>query len=501
MKNLSWKEKFNIPADSDHSIVEILRSGFISEEDYLAWASEAYQIPVVDHEFFKTVNNHRLVLENPSELWCDTFFPAYEWENTLFIVCLEPQELQINKPHCFVLASLFRMETLWTKMEKPLPESEALTLPKDDETPVENTMASTSADVEEKLTSPDFSFDSLALHQDSHEDSSSEKPQEAADSTEVIANMDFNITDMLGQSSLAENEEPTPPPVIAPEPAVSAPSFAKMATAIPSVSAKDSGGQNVYEDSKITNLFAKTDSSNQITIPDFIIEELLKPEEKPLMEDTVNTQSFDQREITNVVALKQKPEITFTNTKTIMPFPERSTHFSFVRTVFSEQIILEARGKVKENTDPHQALISAFHILKDYYKKLMWAVRDQKGAVYAIASNTAWDFSEEAWNTPIDFKSPNPFRIAKFTAKPYHGKVYPNPINDRFFELWNAGKYPPVLSIVPIKLQGKVFAYFIGCEPALHYHPTNSLDIMQATCEELIHTFLTIHKELTPKAS
>jgi hypothetical protein len=186
-----------------------------------------------------------------------------------------------------------------------------------------------------------------------------------------------------------------------------------------------------------------------------------------------------------------------------MPFPERSTHFSFLRTVFSEQVILEARGKIKENTDPHQALICAFHILKDYYKKLMWAVRDQKGAVYPIASNSMWDFSEEAWNTPIDFKSPNPFRIAKFTAKPYHGEVYPNPINERFFQLWNNGKYPSVLTVVPVKMQGKVFAYFVGCEPALHFHPQNSLDIMQATCDELIQTFITIHKELnpTPKAS
>jgi hypothetical protein len=260
------------------------------------------------------------------------------------------------------------------------------------------------------------------------------------------------------------------------------------------------------------------ESSTQISIPDFVVDELLKPEPEPKpetlppientavtsirMNPNATSDQFNNPEITNVVPLgKTKPEITFTNTKTILPFPDRSTHFSFIRTVFSEQVILEARGKIKENTDPHQALICAFHILKDYYKKLMWAVRDQKGAVFPIASNTAWDFTEEAWNTPIDFKSPNPFRIAKFTAKPYHGEVYPNPINDHFFQLWNSGKYPPVMTIVPVRLQGKVFAYFVGCEPALHYHPTNSLDIMKSTCDELIQTFVTIHKELNPKAA
>ncbi|MBY0385230.1 hypothetical protein K2X05_08740 [bacterium] len=463
MKNLSWKEKFNVPKDSEHSLIEILRSGFINEDEYLQWASETYQLPVVTHDFFKTLNNYKLVLENPSPHWSETFFPAAEWDNTLFIVCLEPQQIELSKPYNCILASLFRMETLWNKMEKQASENPVEISFSE---PVLSQEEPMNLVIEEKLTSPDFSFDSIVQETPTSEpDASGEPPQDPA------------------------------------------PDFAPP----PQSHASYSASENVYEDSKITSLFSQMESSTQISIPDFVVDELLKPELPPPIENTAtgirmnpnaSGDSFNTPEITNVVNLgKTKPEITFTNTKTILPFPDRSTHFSFIRTVFSEQVILEARGKVKENTDPHQALICAFHILKDYYKKLMWAVRDQKGAVFPIASNTAWDFSEEAWNTPIDFKSPNPFRIAKFTAKPYHGEVYPNPINDHFFQLWNAGKYPPVMTIVPVRLQGKVFAYFIGCEPALHYHPTNSLDIMQSTCEELIQTFVTIHKELNPKAA
>ncbi len=449
MKKLSWKEKFNIPADSEHSIAEILRSGFVSEEDYLQWASETYQIPQVDHEFFKTVSNYRLLIENPSPQWNDSFFPILEWENTLFILCLEPQEIKLQKPHSFVLGSLFRMETAWNKMEKP-----ASMVAPSAPTPVDE-YQDTNSHIQEVLTTPDFSFDGIVQ-------------SEQTSSAEEVAPAEIF-------------ETPEPPVPFAPT--------ADVAEQVVVTYQHPSPG-NVYEDSKITSLFSHSENT-QISIPDFVIDELMKPEEAPAPNDDVDPED------TQVVQLgRTKPEITFTNTKTIMPFPERSTHFSFIRTVFSEQIILEARDKIKENTDPHQALISAFHILKDYYKKLMWAVRDQKGAVYAIASNTAWDFSEEAWNTPIDFKSPNPFRIAKFTAKPFHGEVYPNPINDQFFKLWNAGKYPPVMTIVPIRLQGKVFAYFVGCEPALHYHPINSLDIMQATCDELVQTFMNIHKEL-----
>lgn len=478
MNNLGWKEKFNVPKDSEHSLIEILRSGFINEDEYLQWASETYQIPVVNHDFFKTLNNYKLVLENPSPHWNETFFPAAEWDGTLFIVCIEPKQIELSKPYSCILASLFRMETLWNKMEKTISEKPApdvsfgeqtIAIPEKDD--------SMSLVIEEKLTSPDFSFDSIV---------------------QTTPDVDFSATPAAdAQASTIPEDAPTP---------------------VPPSAASYSASENVYEDSKITSLFSQMESSTQISIPDFVVDELMKPEPPPApktlppientavtsirMNPNASADNFNTPEITNVVNVgKTKSEITFTNTKTILPFPDRSTHFSFIRTVFSEQVILEARGKVKDNTDPHQALICAFHILKDYYKKLMWAVRDQKGAVFPIASNTAWDFSEEAWNTPIDFKSPNPFRIAKFTAKPYHGEVYPNPINDHFFQLWNSGKYPPVMTIVPVRLQGKVFAYFIGCEPALHYHPTNSLDIMISTCDELIQTFVTIHKELNPKAA
>lgn len=478
MKNVLWKEAFNIPKDSEHSLLEILRSGFINEEAYIQWASETYQLPIVDHDFFKTITNYKLLLENPSPLWNETFFPAHSWENTLYIVCLEPQEIQLDQPHCFVLASLFRMETLWNKMEKPAPPAE---LQKHtDGLDYEPTIEIHSSAISETLASPDFSFDTMVIN--------NEAPiiPEAITTSAAESSAD-EITPIAKAPTFTDNTPEAPSEVPLSEPA-----------AAPKT-------ENVYEDSKITSLFSQVDSSTQISIPDFIIDELTKvePEPAPATENHELTQFYEKSETTNVVPIEKPREITFTNTKTIVPFPDRSTHFSFLRTVFSEQVILEARGKVKENSDPHQALICAFHILKDYYKKLMWAVRDQKGAVYPIASNSMWDFSEEAWNTPIDFKSPNPFRIAKFTAKPYHGEIYPNPINERFFKLWNNGKYPSVFTVVPVKMQGKVFAYFVGCEPALHYHPVNSLDIMQATCDELITTFITIHKELnpTPKAS
>ncbi len=451
MKNLSWKERFNIPTDSEHSVADVLRAGLINEDEYLEWASEAYELPVLDAAFFKSVSEARLLSEYASDLWTNSFYPVAIWDEALYIACLEPQDVDVNIPCHFLLSPLKPMELTWEIMAKTF---------------VEKTMT---VDTSSSIKVPDFKEEPAPL-------------------------LDFSIPVIAPETPVRVPPAPTPqtpttstplPPIQKHEPV----SFTQRS-------------ENSFAKSQITALFEMDEKSKVLSIPDFVIEELLKPETTKTSTQVhanphAKPENFERPEITNVVTIGQKAEFTFTNTKTIMPFPERSTHFSFIRTVFSEQIILEARNKVKENTDPHQALISAFCVLKDYYKKLMWAVRDQKGNVYPIASNSAWDFSEEAWNTPIDFKTPNPFRIAKFTAKPYHGEVYPNPVNDHFFQQWNSGKYPNVLTIVPVKLQGKVFAYFVGCEPSIHFHPTNSLDVMQATCDELIQTFVTIHKELS----
>lgn len=454
MKNLSWKERFNIPSDSEHSVADVLRAGLINEEEYLEWAAETYELPILDATFFKSVSEARLLSEYSSDRWTNSFFPVALWDQTLYIACLEPQDVDIDIPCHFILSSLKPMELTWEIMAKTF---------------VEKTMP---IDTSSAVKVPDFA------------------------KQEVAPALDFSIPAAGADSALMPEDT-----------CIHDPPFAVPTAPLPPIQKHEpvsftESSEGSFVKSQITALFEFDEKSKIISIPDHVIDELLKPE--PTKTNTqvhanphAKPENFERPEITNVVTIGHKAEYTFTNTKTIMPFPERSTHFSFIRTVFSEQVILEARNKVKENTDPHQALISAFCVLKDYYKKLMWAVRDQKGNVFPIASNSAWDFSEEAWNTPIDFKSPSPFRIAKFTAKPYHGEVYPNSVNDRFFQQWNNGKYPSVLTIVPVKLQGKVFAYFIGCEPSIHFHPINSLEVMQATCDELIQTFVNIHKELS----
>lgn len=221
-----------------------------------------------------------------------------------------------------------------------------------------------------------------------------------------------------------------------------------------------------------------------------------------------NKENYDIPEITQVVnvpgketsakktASNESDHPSFTTTKTIMPFPDRTTQFTFMRTVYSQQLILEAPQQVKDSKDPHEALMSAFRVLKDYFNRLMWVVRDNKGRVYPIACDSNWEFTEEAWMTPLDFKTHNPFRLAKFTQQPFHGPVPKNPSSDAYFKLWYNDEYPDHMTVVPVKLHGKVFGYFIGCGKGQHFHPKHSLDIIQSVCNDLVNTFINMHKEL-----
>ena len=108
-----------------------------------------------------------------------------------------------------------------------------------------------------------------------------------------------------------------------------------------------------------------------------------KKEELNLNPKIIKDNKMDVREITQVLNLpntnpgkSQTPkakkakekELTFTTTKTIMPFPERTTQFTFMRTVYSQQLTLEAPNSIKDTKDPQEALMSSFRTLKDYFK-------------------------------------------------------------------------------------------------------------------------------------
>lgn len=378
MKTTPWKDHFTNFKDSPKGLIELLTTEELPVADYIQWASHHYQLPFLSDAFFQKANQFELLVQNPNTQWNEFFFPISEWQNTLYIGCVEPKSVTCNKKINLVICSPQHLSQLWKKMHPP------------------------------------------------HHDNLESKLQ---------------LEETKSEIRITENTQ----------------------TAV-----------RIRED----------------IVP--------KAKAQMNMNPNASTNSSDIPEITNVIRVSKSAQDkgSFTNTKTIMPFPERTTQFTFVRTVYSQQVILEGKAKIQDNTNPQDALISAFRILKDYYKKLMWIVRDQKGSAFPIACNSDWEFTDVAWETPLDFKTPNPFRIAKLTQKPFHGPVSKNPASDLFFKSWGYAKYPDVLSIVPLQLDGKVFGYLMACEKGPHYKEDTSIQLMESISIELIQSFLRIHKEL-----
>lgn len=535
----AWKQHFSQFKDSPKPLSQVLLSGLLPIAEYMKWASEHYKIPFLSDDFFAQTKNYKLLLENQNPEWNEFFFPILEWQGMLYIGALEPHSVSVSKKVCLVLCSPQQLSQLWAKMEKPKPaEPVPLAVPIGEPVTVITEIPAPSAG---KATA-------------------SAKPQPTVPASPMVPPAAHPVAAAPVKPATAAQPVPQRPPVSTPAPTqapVSSDPLAgilgskfrleetKSEVAVKLEDTKSSAGAPLFQDISIKRdpapeadpviipapaapLAAKPAASGaqKIAAPtapplslNFDKPTAVQPQahahQEPMVVPTSHLKSqgvnvnpnfketnFNIPEITNVVRARPAAasDSTFTTTKTIMPFPDRTTQFTFIRTVYSEQIIIEAKGKINENVDPQDALISAFRILKDYYKKLMWVVRDQKGQAFPIACNAAWDFSEEAWNLPMDFKTPNPFRIAKATQKPFHGPITKNRASDQFFSQWGDGTYPNVLSIVPVKLHGKVFGYFVGCEKGPHFQQQQSIELMESVCKELIQAFIRIHNELAKSA-
>ncbi len=105
-----------------NSLVWGLKNNIINPEEYLQWATEYFQLPAIKAEFFSFALDFNLI-EKYSNLydWHAYCYPIYQWENQLFIACLEPPTTSISMNTCFVIAPFHALESAWQKNENSRP--------------------------------------------------------------------------------------------------------------------------------------------------------------------------------------------------------------------------------------------------------------------------------------------------------------------------------------------------------------------------------------------
>lgn len=98
-----------------------LRSKLIPSAEYLAWAKENFQIPVLSEKFFQVHKPQQELYKKWQKVykWTNECMPVAEWDGVLIVSCLEiPENYSYAIPTTFVLTSHEVLDQTWLVYNK-----------------------------------------------------------------------------------------------------------------------------------------------------------------------------------------------------------------------------------------------------------------------------------------------------------------------------------------------------------------------------------------------
>lgn len=112
-----------------------------------------------------------------------------------------------------------------------------------------------------------------------------------------------------------------------------------------------------------------------------------------------------------------------------------------------------------------QDVTDALRAMSEQFPKTMFlAANEQNTVLIPQIWSHAFGMPQTAGRIPLN--APSPFRLAFLTEKPYHGFVVPNDVTEMFSKVWNGGKTPDHLTIVPVFYLNRVVGTLIGVGPS-----------------------------------
>lgn len=147
----SWAEALNIKPEKLSAwsaqapagmplLVWCLEKGHVPTEDYLAWASQTYGLPILKSEFFSQSFDFSSLTEsrNTWDPWC---FPVDRWDDVTIVACVEPPQDRPEGIFAFVLAEPTAMLEAWSRNAadttiKAVPRQEPPQLPPQPDAPI-----------------------------------------------------------------------------------------------------------------------------------------------------------------------------------------------------------------------------------------------------------------------------------------------------------------------------------------------------------------------------
>lgn len=409
-----------------------IKKNMIRSHEYMTWVQQNLQAVTLRSDFFLSVPITPQVYKkwHSKFAWSPECLPLYEWDNVLYVGCLEkPKNFNLSARCVFIYCPVEGLETGWNQWQslarsanKLSPQEINHLAEKDPMAALEKTM----------VMSGQLSDEFMAQLE-----AGQEQKDDEATPTEGI---------------LEENEAPEGI----------------------SLNLKSSPHQNVAVRTQTANTnisrgsAPSLDRTNIIEHTSTVIP--LPPKRKKStdsLSDTTTT-SFGKTSILDKTRIieqtsasiplpPKKKSSTGSAATTTKPIKKRSFNISpgasFQPSVFDILGNLQA-DKVKNSVS------QVFNEMKNHFSKSM--ILKINGDSF---TPWKWDegFASKPDNLqPLPLQTPSIFRVPWRTRKPYHGYIVPNDVNEAFFDEWNQTRIPDHVTIVPIIVHDNVTGLLLG---------------------------------------
>lgn len=513
-------QRFSDLPEGQNPLLWGLRNDIVDEEAYVFWASTHYILPAIKPEFFSMAVDFSLI-EKFSQVfqWNESCFPIYMWEDTLFVACLEPPQIESDQKICFVIGPFSAMEMAWTKHNgTPQTEFEApqeqvvadlqplpVEVPNQEKPAPQPTKTIDLGDLDfSKLgdgqTTADSSTPEMTKSELAHESTEAETDFQKNERTEMgalptatetihiqngdTAMPDLPIPDMefdqisVGEFSLEgeltnveDKKEDLPPP---PPTKNTAPPNVREKTVInptldeqplPTLSglkAQSKTPTTVEEPALETNsqIHAKSDTNSEISKID--------DDYTPLPFETNNqTPDLPPPPTADMKLVTQEVDM---NTVTDIGAP---VHIPPSNKI--SDLDLKANASLSHAKDRKGVVAHILHHLTRDFKKLMWVELGTEDQFFPKYIYGPWAMRQQAWDTHVNLTHPNIFRIASISSLPFHGEIFMNPFNEKYFELWNNGQKPNFATVYPLCYDDTTYGFVVGFDKGEEFESISTL--------------------------
>lgn len=406
-----------------------IKEGHLHSEDYLKWAMSYYHLPLLQTNFFAETAAGAEVFAKWSTHypWSAEYLPIAEWEGSLIVAGLQPpQDFPAFPQSIFILASFENLEKAWNSLHSQTVAvdspsiSKSILAPLPNEIPqgVDLSLVSTQNKSEDL-----FSFENLEVKENTSENIETSEEHESA----VLE----GIFDNLTVTKLEAKTTSQPPPSVLSSEVTSVPVSVSAPTPPPT-------------SPSVLNFPPQNKAASSTTEP---------PRSTP--------PPFEEK-LSEPIPLAPRPASAAKQTSG----PASHSSFALEKLKNKNSALLDERVK------------TTLHEMKSHFEKSMILTLDEHETQVAAF---AWDeeFRDiKDTSTPVPLKTPSIFNIVAATAKPFHGYISLNEINEKFFEDWNHGLIPDHVTIAPIVIQDKLVGMIVGFAEKAAYNRT-SLNLVE----------------------